>query len=156
MLLSKTSEYGIRAAISITRESLKGRRTSLKNIAAEIGSPEAFTAKVLQQLAKHSIVNSAKGANGGFEIEEKKARKIKLIDVIKAVDSEVYDKGCILGLNVCSEKNPCPMHFRFSKIKTELIRILKSTSLYELSLQPEGELYFLKSNTKKHHTYEKH
>jgi len=46
-MFSKDCEYGIRATIYITMQSLEGNRVNLKEIAAAIDSPVAFTAKIL-------------------------------------------------------------------------------------------------------------
>ncbi len=67
-MFSKACEYAIRAAIFIASESERGRRSSLKDIAREIDSPEAFTAKTLQKLTRSGIIVSTKGAQGGFEV----------------------------------------------------------------------------------------
>ena len=69
-MFSKACEYGIKATIFIASNSYEKQRVSLKEIAKEIDSPEAFTAKILQNLVRHKIINSVKGAYGGFEIEK--------------------------------------------------------------------------------------
>ena len=60
-MFSKACEYGIKASIFIALCSYKGVRVSLKSIAKEINSPEAFTAKILQDLVRHDVINSVKG-----------------------------------------------------------------------------------------------
>ena len=71
MIFSKACEYGIRASIYIAQQSLNDERASLKDISREIGSPEAFTAKILQTLVKNKIIDSIKGSHGGFEVKVK-------------------------------------------------------------------------------------
>ena len=44
-MFSKACEYGIKASIFIAINSRDGRRVSPKEIAKEIDSPQAFTAK---------------------------------------------------------------------------------------------------------------
>ena len=145
MIFSKTCEYGIRACVYIAQKTMNEERATLKHIAHEINAPEAFTSKVLQQLVKHSIIESVKGASGGFVLTEKRATKTKIMDVIKALDDDIQNRGCLLGLEVCSEKNPCPVHFKFKHLKTELFTIFKTTSLYEMSLSLDKGFTFLKS-----------
>ena len=57
-MFSKACEYGIRATLYIAMNSLEDKRVSLRNIAGKIDSPEAFTAKILQQLVHHHIIHS--------------------------------------------------------------------------------------------------
>ncbi|MBT7092306.1 MAG: transcriptional regulator, partial [Bacteroidetes bacterium] len=60
-MLSRTTEYGIRALIFIQAENLKDKRPKVSEIAEGIDSPAHYTAKVLQTLARHDLVSSAKG-----------------------------------------------------------------------------------------------
>ncbi len=143
-MFSKACEYGIRAVIHIAVRSNNNTRTSLKDISKEIHSPEAFTAKILQQLAKNDIIDSIKGPNGGFEIEKKKMTKIKLSHIVLALDGDSIFKGCGLGLKDCSEVHPCPVHHKFKKIRNELKQMLENTSVHELSLGLKDGLTFLK------------
>ena len=133
MIFTKACEYGIRAAIYITQQSLNGNRASLKDISREIDSPEAFTAKILQMLVKGGIIISVKGATGGFEIEQKPVKKIKLSDIVRAIDGESAVNMCVIGLKKCSEVNPCPLHDQYKHIKKDLLSMLKDTSLLEMS-----------------------
>lgn len=143
-MFSKACEYGIRAVIHIAVQSNEGKRASLKDIAKEIHSPEAFTAKILQQLAKNDIIDSIKGPNGGFEIEKKKMSKIKLSHIVLAIDGDSIFKGCGLGLKDCSEVQPCPVHHKFKKIRGDLRNMMENTSLHEMSLGLKDGLTFLK------------
>ncbi|MDX1365867.1 MAG: Rrf2 family transcriptional regulator, partial [Arenibacter latericius] len=60
-MFSKACEYGIKATLFIAQKSLNQQRVSLKEIASEIDSPIAFTAKILQSLARSGMVDSHKG-----------------------------------------------------------------------------------------------
>jgi Rrf2 family iron-sulfur cluster assembly transcriptional regulator len=133
MLFSKACEYGIKAAVYIALKTTAGERASLKDIASEIGSPEAYTAKILQLMVRENVIISIKGAMGGFEIEQKKLNKIKLEDIVTAIDGAFYDKKCALGLKDCSEKHPCSVHHKFKHIKKDIRAMLQNTSLHEMS-----------------------
>lgn len=133
-MFSKSCEYGIRATIYIAGQSLSGRRVSLKDIAHEIDSPVAFTAKILQQLSRSNIVTSVKGPTGGFEIDPGRMTEISLGDIVKAIDGDGIFKTCGLGLKDCSEARPCPVHNQFKSIRANLCRMLDHTSVRELTL----------------------
>lgn len=144
MIFSKACEYGIRASVYVAQQSLSQKRSSLKDISREIDSPEAFTAKILQMLVRNEIINSVQGATGGFEVEFKKAKKIKLLDIVIAIDGGVNDKTCVLGLKKCSEVKPCPVHNKYKHIKKDLIEMIETTSLAEMSMSVENGLSCLK------------
>lgn len=133
-MFSKACEYAIRAAIFIASESEKGNRASLKDIAKEIDSPEAFTAKTLQKLSRSGIITSTKGARGGFEVKPEDLEKIKVSQIVLAIDGDKVYTRCSLGLHNCSEDHPCPFHSRFKPVRTSLKNIVENTSLRDLTL----------------------
>jgi len=143
-MFSKACEYGIKAAIFIAINSIDGKRVSPKEIAEEIDSPQAFTAKILQALVRHKIINSVKGAYGGFEIDRKEIASIKLSQIVIAIDGDKIYKGCGLGLEICDENHPCPVHDKFKEVREGLKFMLENTSLDELALNIQSGFSFLK------------
>ncbi len=142
-MFSKACEYAIRATIYIAVQSNQDNRVGLKDISKEIDSPEAYTAKILQQLSRNNIIDSVKGPHGGFEIDKKEMTKIKLSQIVMAIDGDAIYKGCGLGFKECSEKQPCPVHDKFKVVRNELKRMLETTTVLELSLGLTKGLTFL-------------
>ncbi len=133
-MFSKACEHGIKAIIYIATQSLSGKRVKIGDIIDNIESPEAFTGKILGQLTKHGIVQSFTGPHGGFEIEAQRMHSIKLSDIVFAIDGDSIYNGCGLGLKECNASEPCPMHDKFAKVRSELIQMLNSTSVYDLAV----------------------
>ncbi len=144
MIFSKAGEYGIRAAVFIASCSIGNERASLKDIAREIDSPEAFTAKILQLLVHAGIMDSTRGPAGGFHCSTRQMKKTRLLDIVCAIDGAMSETHCVLGLKKCSEVNPCPVHHKFKQIKSDILRMLSSTTLYEMSMSTADGLAFLK------------
>lgn len=132
-MFSKACQYGIKASVYIALQSSYGNRVSLKEIAENIDTPEAFTAKILHQLAKCNILNSLKGPTGGFVIEEGRTHTIKLSEIVSAIDGKSIYEGCALGFETCDERQPCPFHHKFVGIRNDLKSMLETTSLFELA-----------------------
>lgn len=130
-MFSKSCEYAIRAVIFLA-EIPDNQHISLGLIAAEIDSPVAYTAKILQKLSNVKIISSAKGKSGGYYIEKKKLNKILLSKIVDAIDGDSIYTGCALGLKECSNINPCPLHEKFKRIRAELRIMLETTSLQTL------------------------
>lgn len=144
-MFSKACEYGIRAAIYIGQQSADaGRRVGLKDIATEIESPEAFTAKVLQQLVRAQLVTSVKGPAGGFELSAEQLRTVTLHQIVVAIDGSTLLQSCALGLPQCSAKQPCPMHYQFLAIRDQLNEVLRTHTVGELAGKVHEGLGFLK------------
>lgn len=131
-MFSKTCEHAIRATIIIASESQLGNKVSLREIARKINSPESFTAKILQKLAKNHIVESTKGNGGGFYVSKDKLISVKLKDIVIAFDGEDIYKRCSLGLQDCSDVKPCPFHNQYKPIREQLKTALNSTNLSQL------------------------
>ncbi|WP_298758636.1 Rrf2 family transcriptional regulator [uncultured Psychroserpens sp.] len=143
-MFSKACQYGIKATIFIAINSLENRRVSPKEISKEIDSPQAFTAKILQALVRHNIINSVKGAYGGFEIDKENIASIKLSQIVSAIDGDAIYSGCGLGLKTCNENHPCPVHDKFKIVRTELKDMLENTNLEQLALDITSGTSFLK------------
>lgn len=143
-MFSKACEYGIKACIFIAINSYEGKRVSPKEIAQEINSPQAFTAKILQSLVRNKIIESVKGAYGGFEVSKNEIKHIKLSHIVKAIDGDNIYNGCGLGLKICDENHPCPVHDKFKMVRDELKQMLETTTLEELALNIKSGTSFLK------------
>ncbi|SEA25501.1 RrF2 family transcriptional regulator [Psychroflexus halocasei] len=143
-MFSKACEYGIKAAVFITQQSIVNKRVSLGDISDNIDSPKAFTAKVLQILTRENIIQSLRGAHGGFYISETKYNNVKLKDIVYAIDGDKIYNGCALGFKKCNKNRPCPMHYQFKSIRDDLKSVLSTTSLHDLATDVEVGISYLK------------
>lgn len=144
-MFSKTCEYGIRAMIFIAQHSKDGARIGIREIARGIDSPEHFIAKILQELGRKGIVQSVKGPNGGFYLDDK-GRQCSLAKIVRALDGDELFTGCGLGLKQCSESRPCPIHEEFKKIRQEMGVMLETARIGEFTEQLDERRLFLKRN----------
>jgi Rrf2 family protein len=127
-MFSKTCEYGLRAVLFIGQQSTNSKKVSMTTISKEIDSPQAFTAKILQQLTRNNIVKSVKGPYGGFTIEPE-MMDTKLSKIVSILDGDSIYIGCGLGLKQCDASSPCPLHFKFVDIRNNLKDMLENTSI---------------------------
>jgi Rrf2 family protein len=138
-MFSKSCEYGLRATIYVAEQSILNNKVGLKTIAKEIGSPEAFTGKILQILTKNNIITSVKGPYGGFLIDVNQLKEIKLSQIVNALDGDGIYTSCALGLKNCSAKYPCPLHDKFLAIRESLRIMLESNTLHDILYKKGGE-----------------
>jgi Rrf2 family protein len=131
-IFSKTCEYAMRSVFFIAHRTTSGSRVGIKEISTGIDSPEHFLAKILQDLSKRGIVQSAKGPNGGFYMDSASLKR-PLSDVVEAVDGKSLFTGCGLGLEYCSERNPCPLHHEFKEIRNKIQQMLQDTSIADFN-----------------------
>ena len=141
-MFSKACEYALKASIFIAKENLGGKLVNVKQTAVAVGAPEAFTAKIMQQLSRENIFISARGKQGGFSITEDKQKEVKIYDIVKIIDGDGIFTGCGLGLNKCSTENPCPIHNEYKPVRENLIHLFQNFSLYDLAQKTEiGEAW---------------
>jgi Rrf2 family protein len=133
-IFSKTCEYAIRAVFFIAHKTADGGRVGIKEISLGIDSPEHFLAKILQDLSRRGIVQSAKGPNGGF-YTDKSILQRPITHIVEAVDGNGIFTGCGLGLKQCSEINPCPLHNEFKAIRNQLHQMLEATTIGEFNAE---------------------
>lgn len=143
-MFSKSCEYAIKAMIFVAQKSKGEVRVAVKEIAQGIDAPEHFIAKILQELGKKKLINSVKGPNGGFYMDILN-RKSSIADVVKAIDGDSIYKDCVIGLKLCSEKNPCPVHFEFKEIKRNLISMLEENTIADFNEKLDTGKFFLKN-----------
>ncbi len=142
-MFSKACEYAIRAMLYVAGKSGEGVRVGIREISAAIDSPEPFMAKILQELSRKGLVASVKGPNGGFFMEASHLRN-SIADIVTAIDGDELFTGCGLGLKACNEKRPCPIHFEFKAIRSNLKTMLEKTTLEDFADEFERGRFYLK------------
>ncbi len=142
-MFSKTCEYAIRALIFIAQQTKDGSKVGIKVIAKEIDSPVYFIAKILQDLSRKSYVQSVKGPNGGFYLNEQN-RKTTLAEIVREMDGNKLFDGCALGLKECSSAHPCPIHDQYRHVKDKLKNILETSIIDEMADKLDEQLAFLR------------
>ena len=134
-LLSKTAEYGLRAVLYIALNQTDGKSIKkwidAEEIARDLKIPQHFLAKVIQKLVKAGIIYSKRGKSGGFRLR-KSPEKLKLLDIVFALDGGKLLKDCVLGLPNCSDKSPCPVHNYWRNIREEIKQMFSEKTVKEL------------------------
>lgn len=143
-MFSKTCEYAIKAVLHLATTSQLKQLASLNEIAEAIDSPTAYTAKILQQLAKADIIQSVKGHAGGYFIADNKLSQLYLSNIVDVIDGDSIYLSCALGLKKCSTKNPCPLHDSILKIRNDLQFMLQNTSIKNLANDMGAKHFSLK------------
>lgn len=144
-MLTNASKYAIRAVLYLTEKVDSNEKLSGKEISNNLDIPDAFIAKLLQKLAKAKIVSSSKGPKGGFYMNEDNLKK-HIQDVIFAIDNKDIFEGCFMGLPVCSDENPCPIHHIVAPFKENLQEKFNNLSILDFAkeVKENGTLLTLK------------
>jgi len=144
-MFTKACEYGIRSTIFIALKSNRSERCGLHDIASEIDSPEAYTAKILQILVHNGIIESTKGPGGGYYMSPETSQRINLADIIEVYEGDWLDRRCGMGLSDCNEDHPCPIHHQFKQIRENLKNMLQKANIHKLASELDEGLSFLRA-----------
>lgn len=134
-MLSSTCKYALRAVIYLAvkeEESENSENTGIRKISRELEIPMPFLGKILQTLARHKILSSIKGPNGGFTLG-KPASEIYLMDIVKIIDGTDIFRKCVIGVKYCSElENPCVLHSRYAHHREEIRNLFETETIENL------------------------
>ncbi len=89
-------------ALSNLAKSGEGVSLSISELAKGFPVSKSHLAKVMQNLVKAGIVNSSRGAKGGF-IFTRSPEKITLLEVLEALEGPINQNSCLFGKPYCNE-----------------------------------------------------
>lgn len=128
-MFSLTTQYAIRAVVMLSYTRDAGP-VGTAVLAERAKIPPSYLAKIMQGLVKVGIVDSRRGAKGGFCLL-KDPESITLLDVVGAVEPIPRIKTCPLGLK-SHAKMLCPVHARLDQAMAEVEKVLGSSTIAEL------------------------
>lgn len=143
MKLSTKGRYGLRAMIDLARYS-EEEPVSINSIAARQDISERYLEQLVALLRKAGLVNSIRGATGGY-ILAKKANEISVGDVLRALEGSLEPVKCAAYYSEdgCMAADGCVTKYVWQKINDSINDAVNHMMLDELvreskSLNPEG------------------
>jgi Rrf2 family transcriptional regulator, cysteine metabolism repressor len=141
MMFSTKAEYGVRVMAHLAGTDGE-RPVSLGAIADAEGLPLAYLEHLVQRLRKADLVESRRGAHGGYSLA-RPAESITMAEVVRALEGDIAPIECITaqgdGELICSREamsdGPCPTKFLWTRVQGSIVRTLQDISLADL-VQP--------------------
>jgi Rrf2 family transcriptional regulator, cysteine metabolism repressor len=149
-MFSTKAEYGIRVMVHLARQAsaASGREArgrageepiSLGSIADAEGLPLAYLEHLVQRLRKGELVESRRGAHGGYSLS-RPAETITMAEIVAALEGEIAPIECITaesdGRIVCSRElqldRVCPTKVLWTRVQGSIVRTLQDITLNEL------------------------
>ena len=143
MMFSTKAEYGVRVMAHLARQDGDGDPTpiSLSSIADAEGLPLAYLEHLVQRLRRAGLVESRRGAHGGYSLG-RSAAEISMAEVVEALEGEIAPIECISaspdGELVCVREgepghDPCPTKLLWTRVQGSIVRTLKDMTLADLA-----------------------
>jgi len=87
---------------------------------------------VLKLLAGHGLVESYRGANGGYRVK-RPAASISVAEVIAAIEGPIAMTECSVEAGLCHQEDNCNLRGNWQRISLAVARALDDVSLAEMS-----------------------
>ncbi len=143
MIFTTKAEYGVRLMVELGRQDgVRGASaTSLKAIAEAEALPLAYLERIVALLKKAGLVESTRGAHGGYRLSRPPAA-ITMDDVILALEGTVAPMNCFVddtdGTSrvLCSHEadagHACATKLLWLRVQGGVMEKLQQTTLAEL------------------------
>ena len=130
MMLSKSCEYGLRAALYLATLD-EGGYVPIGTISEELDISFPFLTKIFQKLNDAGLLESQRGPKGGVALT-RDADAVTLYEIIVAIDGDDLFRECVLGLPNCGNAEPCPLHKDWVEERDRLETLFQNATLAEL------------------------
>jgi Rrf2 family transcriptional regulator, cysteine metabolism repressor len=139
MIFTTKAEYGVRLLVELGRHG-DGQPVSLKAIAEAEGLPLAYLERIVALLKKADIVESTRGAHGGYRLA-RPAAEITMDEAVLALEGAVAPMSCFVddrdGNRVlCSHEadagHGCATKLLWTRVQGGMVEAMRRTTLAEL------------------------
>ena len=133
MRITTWAEYGLICALHLAKRAGEGPLTG-REIAAGERLPADYVEQILLRLRRAGIVNSTRGARGGYTLS-KAPDEISVREVIAASELGTFDLHCIthpVGEERCSESQSCSIRPVWMMLQRKIDDVLESVHLGDL------------------------
>ena len=133
MKLSKKGEYALRALSCLVRRRGEGP-VPIKEIAEDEQIPKKFLEQILLELRKAGLVESTRGAGGGYRLLQD-PRAVSLARVVRLMDGPLAPLRCVSRTAPirCSREEGCGLRRVMGEVRTAVAGILEEKTLADIA-----------------------
>ncbi len=132
MKISQKGLYALQAMMTLARRYEQGA-IKIREIAAESDLPEKFLELILLELKNARMVDSVRGARGGYQLRRPPS-EIRLSEIIRLVDGPLAPMGDAEQLRglIDKDENHRALYEVFLEVRDAAAKILENTSVGDL------------------------
>ena len=147
MIFSTKAEYGVRLMVELGRRAGSGGEPApLASLAEAERLPLAYLEHLVAKLRKAGLVQSTRGAHGGYRLS-RPAEQITMDEVVQALEGQIAPMECFLekpdGKVLCSHESDgdsaCSTKLMWTRVQGGMIKALQGTTLAELVAFSQGQ-----------------
>ncbi len=133
MKLSARGEYGMRVMLELASNHGRGP-VSLAQIARTEGISLSYLEQLIAVLRRHGLVESARGAKGGYTLARTPDR-IRVGEVVRALEGPIEPVSCVAqGGNAaaCDRQSQCAARAMWERLRDSITETLDAVTLEDL------------------------
>ena len=142
--ISKLTDYAVVLATQLADESLAGQVASVRALAETTGIPEPTASKVLKALGRAGVVESLRGANGGYRLTREPSA-ISIAEVIVAIEGPIAVTECVDEATGCTHEDHCGVRANWQRINAALEGALEGISVAEMARPDAPRLFQIRT-----------
>jgi Rrf2 family cysteine metabolism transcriptional repressor len=139
VIFSTKAEYGVRVMAHLAGTDGE-RPVSLGSIADAEGLPLAYLEHLVQRLRREGLVESRRGAHGGYTLTRPPA-EITMAEIVRALEGNLAPIECITPEGLCSRETAgqaaCPTKLLWTRVQGSIVRTLNEMKLSDLTQTKE-------------------
>ena len=130
MKISTKGRYGLRIVLDVALNQEKGP-VILRDIAHRQGISEKYLWQVINPLKSAGLVNSVRGARGGYVLA-RSPHAISIRDIVSILEGPVSLVACVSSPDACQRSPACVVREAWSQIETRLNDAMREITLKDL------------------------
>jgi len=132
--ISKLTDYAIQVMVCLySADQLKsGCLLNTQKLAERIYLEPPTVSKVIKLLCKQGLVESIRGAQGGYRLAHEGAT-VSVADIIAAIEGPIAMTECSVDENLCGQQSVCGLSTNWRRISDAVSEALSSVSLAEMA-----------------------
>lgn len=127
--MGKLTDYGI-VLMSYLAQKTEVQH-SAHALADAVHVPLPTVKKVLKALSQAGLLNSERGAQGGYSLH-RSPKKISVAEIITAIEGPIALTECVGGESHCDQENHCSIQTNWTRINNAVFHALDEVKLSDM------------------------
>ena len=144
--LSKKIDYGL---VLLSKMVIEREPTSARELAGRFQLPQPMVANILKAMANAGILDSTRGAQGGYQLARDPG-EISLAVIVEALEGPFNLVDCVGDQDGCKFTRFCPTHDPIQVMHQKFHAFMEDLTLAEIMSASNKPLTFGSNNEKAH------
>jgi FeS assembly SUF system regulator len=129
--MGKLTDYGIVMMSYLATEA--DSKHSAQSLSSAVQMPLPTVRKVLKALSHGGLLNSERGAQGGYSLA-REAKAISVAEIITALEGPIALTECVSSDNQCEQESHCSIQTNWNRINSAVYTALDEVKLSDMLL----------------------